>query len=125
MGLNFFGKLAASMPLAAVDELSDDAANPGPAKSILDSVRKKPASPKGKAKAKAKPKSKGGAKKRPAAALTNPDGPGDGDGDVDPPPDSESKAALKSYKCLYRRDLTWGIKLGMRQLFIVSGLLSS
>ena len=50
MGLNFFGKLAASMPLAAVDELSDDAANPGPAKSILDSVRKKPASPKGRRK---------------------------------------------------------------------------
>ena len=102
---NFFGILAASMPLAPIDELSDEAApaQKQPSGPGNGPVTKKPAANKQTKKAPA-----GLVKKKPAAASPAGDGTEEGDSKLP-----------KAYKCFYKRDGTWGIKLGKSQLFSV------
>ena len=102
---NFLGILAASMPLAPIDELSDEA-SPGqkqPCGPSKDPAKKKPA-----AKKKTQKAQSGLVKKKPAAASPAGDGTEEADSKLP-----------KSYKCFYKRDGTWGIKLGKAQLFSV------
>ena len=118
--MNFFGVLAASMPLAAIDELSDEAP---PSKQKVDGPARKLATKKPASKAKETKKNgpqNGPVKKKPAAAPRSvgpPDGDGGGDGDSNG--EDDGRLPKKAYKCLYRRDGAWGIKTQMKQVLIV------